>query len=288
MKGILLAGGTGSRLYPNTVTLNKHLLPVYDKPMIYYPLSVLMMIGITDILLICNKKDLIHYQALLSDGQQLGIHIEYRTQDNANGIAEAFIIGEDFIDNEPVCLLLGDNIFHSNNLSKEIEECTNLENGAFIFAYQVADPTRYGVVEFDHNHIARSIEEKPQFPKSDFAVPGIYFYDNRVSEIAKHIKPSNRNELEITDINKIYLEEGSLGVKEFGRGSVWFDTGTTESLFMASDYIETLETRQGLKIAFLEEIAYRNHYINKQQLSETIKNYPNSEYKSYLEKIIEK
>ena len=283
-----MAGGTGSRLFPNTVGINKHLIPIFDKPMIYYSLSTFMLAGIREILIICNEEDRISYKKIFGSGDKLGLKISYKTQDNPRGIADAFLLAEDFINGDSVCLTLGDNIFHSNQLKKVLQGCVSLQKGAYVFAYPVADPSRYGVIEFNTNHEVTNIVEKPKHPKTNFAVPGIYFYDNRVVELAKTIKPSPRGELEITAINNIYLKEGTLRVKEFGRGSVWFDTGTTQSLYDATEYIETVEKRQGLKISCIEEIAVHMGYITTNSMLETISDYPDSEYKNYLRQALAK
>lgn len=286
MKGVLMAGGKGTRLFPITSGLNKHLLPVFDKPMIYYPLSVFMLAGIRQTMLICNQQDYEAYQRTLGNGERFGLHLVYAIQKHPRGIGEAFSIARDFIANDTVCLLLGDNIFVSNQLTSILQKCVDLKRGGILFAYRVSDPERYGVIEFDKKHHVTNIVEKPKHPKTNFAVPGIYFYDNRVCKIATTMSPSDRGELEITDINDFYLHEGDLTVKEFGRGSVWFDTGTTASLYNAAEYIETVESRQGLKIGCLEEIAFRKGYISKEKLINIISRYPESEYKYYLESIV--
>lgn len=281
MKGILLAGGIGSRLKPATSAISKQLIPIYDKPMVYYPLATLMLAEIKDILLITTKLDLERFKLLLGDGSQWGIDISYSIQDKPGGIAEAFIIGEDFIGDDKVALILGDNIFYANELSKDLLEAKSL-NGATIFVSQVIDPERYGIVEFNKNNKPINIEEKPIIPKSNFAITGLYFYDNKVVKIAKSIKPSKRGELEITDINKIYLERHELNIKKFGRGHAWLDTGTHESLLEASQFVSTLENRQGLKICCPEEIAYRKNFINKEQLKNLSSNLSNTNYGKYL------
>jgi len=285
MKGIILAGGAGSRLSPITANISKQLLPVYNKPMIYYPLSTLMLANIREILIITTPRDKTLFQGMLGDGRQWGLNIEYKIQDNPNGIAEAFIIGENFIGNDSVSLVLGDNILFGHNLQNSLEKFSNLKDGAAVFAYQVKDPERYGVVEFNKFNNVLSIEEKPENPKSNYAVIGLYFYSNSVIEIAKSIKPSNRGELEITDINKVYLNSNSLQVEGLGRGSAWFDAGTFDSLMDASQFIQTIENRQGLQIACLEEIALRKNWISKNDVLAISKNLKNS-YGSYLESLV--
>ncbi len=287
MKGIILAGGAGTRLYPITKSISKQMLPVYDKPMIYYPLSNLMSAGIRDILIISTPQDLKHFQRLLEDGSQLGIHITYAEQPSPDGLAQAFLIGEKFIDNQPVCLILGDNLFYGYNFSKILEASARIKNGAIIFGYYVKDPERYGVVEFDKKGQVLSLEEKPAQPKSNYAVTGLYFYDNTVVEKAKRLKPGKRGELEITDLNRLYLEENKLQVQLLGRGMAWLDTGTHESLQQASNYIATIEHRQGLKIACIEEIAYGKGYIDNQQLTAIGNSMKNNSYGQYLLKIAE-
>ena len=285
MKGIILAGGSGTRLHPLTLAVSKQLMPVYDKPMIYYPLSTLMLAGIREILIISTPKDLPLFQQLLGDGTQLGCEFSYAVQKQPNGLAEAFIIGEKFIGNDSIALILGDNIFYGSGLSTLLQESTR-GTGGTIFAYQVNDPERYGVVEFDSNQRVVSIEEKPLQPKSDYAVPGLYFYDNRVVEYAKKIKPSNRGELEITDINQIYLQNNELNVSIFNRGTAWLDTGTFHSLMQAGQFVQVIEDRQGLKIGAIEEVAYRMGYINRAELHQLAKPLCKSGYGEYLMRIV--
>ncbi|WP_291941264.1 glucose-1-phosphate thymidylyltransferase RfbA [Cetobacterium sp.] len=287
MKGIILAGGSGTRLYPLTKAISKQIMPVYDKPMIYYPLSVLMLAGIKEILIISTPRDLPVFQELLKDGSELGMKFEYKIQEQPNGLAEAFIIGEEFIGDESVALVLGDNIFFGQGFSPVVKKAANLEKGAEIFGYLVQDPRAYGVVEFDENNSVLSLEEKPEIPKSKFAVPGLYFYDNSVVEKAKNLKPSKRGELEITDLNKIYMEEKNLKVNLLGRGFAWLDTGTHASLLEASNFIATIQNRQGHYVACIEEIAYRNKWIDKNQLLELAKPLMKTEYGQYLVDISE-
>lgn len=286
MKGIILAGGSGTRLYPITEVVCKQLLPVYDKPMIYYPLSTLMLAGIRDILIISTPQDLPRFEQLFGDGSQLGLSFSYKVQDAPNGLAEAFIIGEEFIENDNVCLILGDNIFYGHNLPSILKNAVERKRGATIFGYYVKDPERYGVVEFDKSGNVMSIEEKPKHPKSNFAVVGLYFYDNEVVEIAKKIKPSWRGELEITDVNNEYLKKGKLHVELMGRGYAWLDTGTHQSLSDATQFIKTIEDRQGLKIACIEEIAYRMGYISPEQLIKLAEPLKKSGYGDYLLNIL--
>lgn len=286
MKGIILAGGVGTRLYPSTSVISKQLLPVYDKPMIYYPLSTLMLAGIKEVLIISTREDIPKYQAILGDGQKIGMSFSYRIQERPEGIAQAFIIGENFIGDESVCLILGDNVFYGHGLPQILKQAGQIEKGAVVFGYWVKDPERYGVIEFDQGGKALSIEEKPVKPKSSYAVPGIYFYDRQVVQTAKDLKPSARGELEITDLNMVYLQKGELQVQLIGRGTAWLDTGTPESLLDASNFIATIEKRQGLKIACIEEIAYRMGYINVEELGVLVDSLPKSYYRDYLMQLI--
>ncbi len=285
MKGIILAGGKGTRLYPMTKIISKQLLPIYDKPMIYYPISTLMLAGIKDILIISTPEDIERFEQLLGDGKQLGMNFTYKTQKEPKGIAEAFIIGEDFIGKDNVCLILGDNIFYGSTLEEKIEKAAKIKNGGVIFGYPVEDPKAFGVVEFDENNNVLSIEEKPKEPKSNYAVPGLYFYDNSVIEKAKKIEASDRGELEITEINNCYLKEKSLSVIQLGRGIAWLDTGTPRGLSQASQFVQIVQERQGFYIACLEEIAYREGFINKEQLLELGKKLKGTKYGKYITKI---
>lgn len=289
MKGIILAGGSGTRLYPITMGVSKQLLPIYDKPMIYYPLSVLMLAGIREVLIITTPEDSDSFKRLLGDGSKFGIELNYTVQPNPDGLAQAFILGEDFIGNDDVCLVLGDNIFYGQGFTPKLKHAVeNAKNGqgATVFGYQVKDPERFGVVEFDENQKAISIEEKPSNPKSHFAVTGLYFYDNSVVEIAKQVEPSVRGELEITCLNEMYLEQGKLNVEMLGRGFAWLDTGTHESLLEAAQFVETIEKRQGYKIACLEEIAFNNGWLSKQQLTNLAQPFIKNSYGQYLLEII--
>jgi glucose-1-phosphate thymidylyltransferase len=286
MKGIILAGGSGTRLYPISLATSKQLMPVYDKPMIYYPLSILMMAGIRDILIISTPEDQSSFIRLLGDGKKLGCNFNYAKQEVPNGLAQAFVIGEDFVGNDKVALILGDNIFYGTGLQPTLQKSNDPEGG-IVFAYHVSDPERYGVVEFDKNNLAISIEEKPQKPKSNYAVPGLYFYDNSVLDVARNIKPSARGEYEITDVNKHYLDAGKLRVAKLGRGTAWLDTGTFTSLLQAGQFVEVVEERQGLKIGCIEEVAYNMGFINKDELRTVAEPLLKSGYGEYLLKLIE-
>ena len=286
MKGIILAGGSGTRLYPLTKAISKQIMPVYDKPMIYYPLSILMLSNIRDILIISTNRDMPVFEELLGNGKQLGLNIQYKVQENPNGIAEAFILGEEFIGDDSVALILGDNIFYGHGLSGILEESSQLKNGAHIFAYPVTDPKSYGVVEFGHDGSVISLEEKPENPKSKYAIPGLYFYDNTIVAKAKKLKPSDRNELEITDINNLYLNEGALKAMDLGRGMTWFDTGTHDALLEASNYVEAIQNRQGFYIACIEEIAYTKKWITVEQLEKLAIPLLKTKYGKYLKSLI--
>lgn len=285
MKGIVLAGGSGTRLHPITLGVSKQLLPIYDKPMIYYPISVLMLAGIKEILIISTPLDLPQYRNLLGDGSQFGVHFSYAEQPTPDGLAQAFLIGEPFIGSDPVCLILGDNIFHGQHFGEQLQTAVNRERGATVFGYWVKDPERFGVIDFDPEGRAVSIEEKPTEPKSSYAVTGLYFYDNDVIQIAKTIKPSKRGELEITDVNNAYLQRGDLHVERFGRGFAWLDTGTHDSLLEASQYVQTIEHRQGLKVACLEEIAYQQGWVSREHVLARAQYFGKTGYGQYLFKI---
>lgn len=288
MKGIILAGGSGTRLYPLTTVTSKQLLPVYDKPMIYYPMSLLMLAGIRDIFVISTPTDLPNFQRLLGNGEQFGVHLEYGVQPSPDGLAQALIIAEDFLDGDAAALTLGDNIFYGGGLTSQLKQAAKKETGATVFGYYVKDPERFGIVEFNEEGRAISIEEKPKHPKSNYAVTGLYFYDNRAVEWAKRIKPSARGELEITSLNQMYLEDGSLTVKLLHRGSAWFDTGTVQSLYKAADYVRAIEENQGVQIACLEEIAYNNGWIDEEKLGEAVKRYKKSSYGKYLRSVLQR
>ena len=287
MKGIILAGGSGTRLYPVTKAMSKQMVPIYDKPMIYYPMSVLMLAGIRDILIISTPRDIINFKELFKDGSEFGLNIEYAVQEHPNGLSEAFIIGEEFIGDDSVAMILGDNIFYGQSFTSHLENAAKLEKGATVFGYYVQDPRAFGVVGFDEKGKVTSLEEKPEYPKSKYAVPGLYFYDNSVVEKAKNIKPSERGELEITDLNKVYMEEGTLTVELLGRGMAWLDTGTHTSMLKASNFVEAVQTTQGTYIACLEEIAYRKGWISKEQVIELAKPLMKTGYGKYLMDIIE-
>ncbi|WP_445340553.1 glucose-1-phosphate thymidylyltransferase RfbA [Bifidobacterium sp. ESL0820] len=282
MRGIILAGGSGTRLYPLTTVTSKQLLPVYDKPMIYYPLSVLMMAGINEILIISTPMDIGNFQRLLGDGSRYGISLSYKVQPSPDGLAQAFILGEDFIDGEPCALVLGDNIFYGNGLGRTLRNAAGNQHGATVFGYYVDDPERYGVVEFDKDNKVVSIEEKPEHPASNYAVTGLYFYDERVTEFAKQVRPSARGELEITDLNRLYLQDGSLCVQTLGRGYAWLDTGTMDSLYEAGEFVRTVQKAQGLPIAVVEEVAYENGWITREELVEAGQRYGKSPYGQHL------
>lgn len=287
MKGIILAGGSGTRLYPLTLVTSKQLLPVYNKPMIFYPLSILMLAGIREILIISTPHDLPNFERLLGNGSRYGLKLSYKVQPSPDGLAQAFILGESFIDGDSCAMILGDNIFYGAGLSKHLQQAAENENGATVFGYYVDDPERFGIVEFDEDGNAVSLEEKPVMPKSNYAVTGLYFYDNKVCEYAKSLKPSERGELEITDLNKIYLERNELKVVNLGRGYAWLDTGTVDSLTEAADFVKAVEVRTGIPIAVLEEIAFRNGWINSRQLKESIRAYGKAPYGTFLKKIYE-
>ncbi|HIZ28855.1 MAG TPA: glucose-1-phosphate thymidylyltransferase RfbA [Candidatus Adamsella sp.] len=289
MKGIVLAGGSGTRLYPVTKAISKQLLPIYDKPMVYYPISVLMLAGIRDILIISTPEDISKFENLLSDGSQFGVNFSYKIQPSPDGLAQAFILGEDFIGNDTAALVLGDNVFYGQSFSKTLQNAVNrveASGGATVFGYRVRDPQRFGVVEFDERGKALSIEEKPKNPKSNYAVTGLYFYDNKVVEYAKNLKPSSRGELEITDLNNIYLKNDKLHVELLGRGFAWLDTGTHESLLQAGQYVQTVENNQGIKIACLEEIAYNMGFLKKEDIEKISSQYKNNEYYGYIKSLI--
>lgn len=287
MKGIILAGGSGTRLYPVTKAMSKQMVPIYDKPMIYYPMSVLMLAGIREILIISTPRDIVNFKELFKDGSELGLSIEYAIQEKPNGLAEAFIIGEDFIGDDNVAMILGDNIFYGQSFSSHLKEAASIEKGAMIFGYYVQDPRSFGVVEFDENNNVISIEEKPEKPKSKYAVPGLYFYDNTVVKKAKELRPSARGELEITDLNRSYMEEGTLKVNLLGRGMAWLDTGTHSSMLQASNFVEAIQNTQGTYIACLEEIAFRNHWISSEEVYELARPLMKTGYGKYLVDVVE-
>ncbi len=286
MKGIILAGGTGSRLYPITKAVSKQLIPIYDKPMIYYPMSVLMLAGIKEILIISNPEFIDMYRNIFGDGSQLGMNISYAVQDKPRGLADAFLVGEEFIDNEPVALVLGDNVFYGQGFGPVLEKLSSLERGAVIFGYYVSNPSDFGIVEFDEDHNVISLEEKPNHPKSHFAIPGLYFYDNKVVDFAKNLKPSDRGEIEITDLNKKYLKKGKLQVQLLGRGFAWLDTGTADGLANASDFVRTIQKRQGLYIGCLEEVAYNKGFINPHEVLKLAEGHNGTEYGEYLKDLV--
>lgn len=288
MKGMILAGGRGSRLYPITQVVSKHLVPVYDKPMIYYPMSVLMLAGIRDVLIITNPEYIDSYRDLFGDGSQLGMNISYEVQHEPRGIADAFIVGEEFIGNSPVALILGDNVFYGQGFGPLLIKAASLKDGAIIFGYYVNNPEDFGIIEFDRNGNVISLEEKPENPKSNYAIPGLYFYDNGVTDIAKKLEPSDRGEIEITELNKIYLEKGKLKVELLGRGFAWLDTGTPDSLANASDFVRVIQKREGLYVACIEEVAYNMGFIGKHQLLDLARNYRGAEYGKYLKSFLEK
>lgn len=287
MKGIILAGGSGTRLYPLTLVTSKQLLPVYDKPMIYYPLSTLMLAGIKDILIISTPHDLPNFEELLGDGSDFGINLSYKEQPSPDGLAQAFIIGEEFINGDSCAMVLGDNIFYGSGFTRYLKNAVNKKEGATVFGYYVDDPERFGIVEFDNNGKVISLEEKPKEPKSNYAVTGLYFYDKNVCEYAKNLKPSARGELEITDLNKVYLQKGNIDVITLGRGFAWLDTGTIDALSEATEFVKVIETRQGIKISAIEEIAYKNNWIDKDKLLDSAKKYGKSSYGAHLKKVAE-
>lgn len=287
MKGIILAGGSGTRLYPVTKAMSKQMVPIYDKPMIYYPMSVLMLAGIREILIISTPRDIVNFKELFKDGSELGLQIEYAVQEQPNGLAEAFIIGEEFIGDDNVAMILGDNIFYGQSFSNHLKDAASLEKGAMVFGYYVQDPRAFGVVEFDENNKVISLEEKPEYPKSKYAVPGLYFYDNSVVKKAKELIPSDRGELEITDLNRVYMEEGSLKVNLLGRGMAWLDTGTHGSMLQASNFVEAVQNTQGTYIACLEEIAYRQGWISAEEVEELAKPLMKTRYGKYLVDVVE-